>query len=845
MRVCTRRTHTRKLYLKMIVMHSHPSWGMPMFDCTHDQTTLTTFVYVSVCPHSHNRFARVCSVMGIRDLNIDGLCVPFPYDFIYPEQIRYMTSLKRTIDARGQGLLEMPTGTGKTVCVFALICAYQAAHPEVGKLIFCTRTVPEMTKALGELRVIVEFRGDLNFLGVGISARKNMCVHPTVSKESTADALNAQCRIRRANRELEDFANEKLHAETRVGDLAEETGAPGCGYYEKFKAGNALIGPGVFTIDDVKQLGIERGWCPYYAAREALAVANVVVFSYQYMLDAGVASSIRLFDKEIVGDVHESAIVVFDEAHNIDDVCIESLTVKVNRHSLDLAGQNLKRLFRQVASARRSGGDRLKREYEQLLSGLVAAGEIDEDVAARIPVPTEIPGTMVRRLVPGSVRRAENFLALVQSVLAFFKQHIVSQKSKSEGTLMFCHRIEESQNIDTKTLKSFSTRLRSLIDTLGVSDVDQFVPLARVCEICSLAAAHSRGFAVLVDPYPEAEGVYDPELELSCLDASIAMRMVTDRFPTVILTSGTLSPLGIYPKLLNLTRVVTSEALSVSLARECVCPMVVVRSNDQTLLSSKFDLRNDPDVIRGYGSLLEEFSQTVPDGIVAFFTSKMYMRLVVQRWFESGLLTRICARRPIFFETEDVVETTVALANYRVACDRGRGAIFLAVARGKVSEGIDFDRHYGKCVLLFGVPYQYTLSRRLRARLEYLKDMHEIMEQEFLTFDAMRAAAQCVGRVIRSKTDYGIMVLADFRYARFDKRSKLPLWIQNFLVPALCNLTVDMATSSAREFLLKMSQPFDETTGGPNPSKLGPDDLKTWAPMDVDATDKELEIIVL
>jgi hypothetical protein len=32
------------------------------------------------------------------------------------------------------------------------------------------------------------------------------------------------------------------------------------------------------------------------------------------------------------------------------------------------------------------------------------------------------------------------------------------------------------------------------------------------------------------------------------------------------------------------------------------------------------------------------------------------------------------------------------------------------VARGKVAEGIDFDRHYGRCVILFGIPFQYTLG---------------------------------------------------------------------------------------------------------------------------------------
>ena len=43
-------------------------------------------------------------------------------------------------------LLQMPTGTGKTITLLSLITSYQLAHPEVGKLVYCTRTVPEMEK---------------------------------------------------------------------------------------------------------------------------------------------------------------------------------------------------------------------------------------------------------------------------------------------------------------------------------------------------------------------------------------------------------------------------------------------------------------------------------------------------------------------------------------------------------------------------------------------------------------------------------------------------------------------------------------------------------------------------
>jgi DNA excision repair protein ERCC-2 len=76
------------------------------------------------------------------------------------------------------------------------------------------------------------------------------------------------------------------------------------------------------------------------------------------------------------------------------------------------------------------------------------------------------------------------------------------------------------------------------------------------------------------------------------------------------------------------------------------------------------------------------------------------------------------------------------------------------------------------------VPYQYTESRILKARLEYLRDAYRIRESEFLGFDAMRNAAQCVGRVLRGKTDWGLMIFADKVYQTkflFGDKSHVPL----------------------------------------------------------------------
>ena len=68
--------------------------------------------------------------------------------------------------------------------------------------------------------------------------------------------------------------------------------------------------------------------------------------------------------------------------------------------------------------------------------------------------------------------------------------------------------------------------------------------------------------------------------------------------------------------------------------------------------------------------------------------------------------------------------------------------MLLSVARGKVSEGIDFSGHYGRAVLVLGIPFIFTQSRILRARLDFLRTKIQVREQEFLVFDAMRQTAQ-------------------------------------------------------------------------------------------------------
>ena len=58
-------------------------------------------------------------------------------------------------------------------------------------------------------------------------------------------------------------------------------------------------------------------------------------------------------------------------------------------------------------------------------------------------------------------------------------------------------------------------------------------------------------------------------------------------------------------------------------------------------VSTKFDMRDDPNVVRNYGRMLVELASVIPDGIVAFFVSYSYMDTIVSKWDQMGIL-QVC-----------------------------------------------------------------------------------------------------------------------------------------------------------------------------------------------------------
>lgn len=667
-----------------------------------------------------------------------------------------------------------------------------------------------MEKTLAELKLLHNYQikhlgPQARILAIGLSSRKNLCVNPTVLAAENRDSVDAGCR--------------KLTASWVRAMAAENPNVPTCQFFENYEraASAAVVPPGVYTLQDLRVFGKEKGWCPYFLARHMVQFANVVVYSYQYLLDPKVAG---IISKEM----QKESVVVFDEAHNIDNVCIEALSVSVRRQTLEGATRNLNRISQEIDRFKATDASRLRAEYNRLVEGLALRGNLPiTDNWLSNPA---LPDDILKEAVPGNIRRAEHFLHVLRRLVQYLRGRLDTENVEKESPVSFVASINSHAGIDQKTLKFCYDRLHSLMLTLEITDTDEFLHIQTICDFATLVGTYGRGFSIIIEPFDERmPHIPDPILQLSCHDASLAIKPVFDRFQSVVITSGTLSPIDLYPRLLNFHPVV-SRSFTMSLTRDCICPMVLTRGSDQLPVSTKFDMRSDPGVVRNYGKLLLEMVSVVPDGTVCFFVSYSYMDGIINTWNDSGILKEIMQHKLVFIETQDVVETTLALDNYRRACDCGRGAVFFSVARGKVAEGIDFDRHYGRLVIMFGVPFQYTLSKILLARLEYLRDTFQIKEGDFLTFDALRQAAQCVGRVIRSKADYGMMIFADKRYSRHDKRSKLPSWILSHLRDVNLNLSTDMALHIAKEFLRKMAQPYEKIGGSGRKTLLSEEDLE-------------------
>lgn len=110
------------------------------------------------------------------------------------------------------------------------------------------------------------------------------------------------------------------------------------------------------------------------------------------------------------------------------------------------------------------------------------------------------------------------------------------------------------------------------------------------------------------------------------------------------------------------------------------------------------------------------------------------------------------------------------------------GAIFFAVYRGKVSEGLDFIDDNARAVIAVGIPYPALHDQPVVLKKEYNdrngKERKLLNGNQWYEAQAFRAMNQALGRCIRHRHDWGAVILLDHRFTQHRTISNLSKWIR-------------------------------------------------------------------
>ena len=201
----------------------------------------------------------------------------FPYQYIYPEQYEYMVLLKRGLDTQSTKnntcMLEMPSGTGKTVTLLSFISGYQKAARERSRgaefrqLFYCSRTIPEIEQVADEAKRVYEKRkekyGDgYRYLVITMASRKNLCINERANKYTEGRFVDSLCRDMTApwakkGRDLPSPSSAASPSGSQTVDIEDlSAGGCSCEFYDNFERGEINLDENqVYTLNDLKEFG--------------------------------------------------------------------------------------------------------------------------------------------------------------------------------------------------------------------------------------------------------------------------------------------------------------------------------------------------------------------------------------------------------------------------------------------------------------------------------------------------------------------------------------------------------------------------------------------------------------
>ncbi|KAK9473828.1 helicase C-terminal domain-containing protein [Dipodascopsis tothii] len=645
------------------------------------------------------------------------------------------------------------------------------------KIFFASRTHSQLSQFSQQLK-LVKFptaTGDrATARQTPLGARRQLCVHPRVSRLRTAADVNDRCS------ELVTAGECSFHVNPR--DAADRVRA---------RAFRDRALADVRDIEDLAEVGRATGVCPYYGARDTVPPAEIVTLPYPLLLQPAA--------RRVLGISLKDQIVIIDEAHNLLDTLTGLFSISVSLQDISRSRRAVD-VYLAKFSRRLNGGNRVHvAQIAKLLAVLEnALTTLDQPSGAELAHADLLQAGAADTI---NVYKLEAYLE--RSRLARKVERYAEHVAATPG---------ESAAVD----KPPST-----------DDPDGIPTLSRILAFLLTLMNPSAEGKVFYERTKEGER----RLRYMLLDASYHFRSVVEDARAVILAGGTMSPVQDY--LDFLFPYVPHEQISL-----LSCDHVIPRANlDAWVLgrgptglefSFTFDRRAADAQIDELGRALVNLVAVVPKGVVVFFPSYAYADMVAKVWQRTApggasLWAQIERRKRIFAEPR-TGSVDAVLAAYAAEVAASPGALLMAVVGGKMSEGINFADDLARAVVMVGLPFPNARSAEMVVRRRYVEQTVRDRElaagadaaaaartaaaaaQDNYENLCMRAVNQSIGRGIRHANDYAVIVFVDVRYAQERIRDKLPAWIRSRMAPTPPLPTADVLRS-ARAFFAGRSAP--------------------------------------
>lgn len=294
-------------------------------------------------------------------------------------------------------------------------------------------------------------------------------------------------------------------------------------------------------------------------------------------------------------------------------------------------------------------------------------------------------------------------------------------------------------------------RLRALLNAYLASDAEilRRDPVLRLSFYWSeftaaleLASSGRPEFFTTYHPSP-------PAVKITCCDASEMLKARYGDYGQVVAFSATLKPFEFYRRLSGLPEggVRTAEFLS-PFPREHRKLLLIPQ------LSSKYSER-----ARDYPRVAEAASRIAAlrrGNYFMFFPSFEFLERVRERFVPPEGFEVLSQQRGM---SRDAVDAVLA----RLSAG-GAPCVLFAVQGGVFSEGVDYPGEMAIGAFVVGPPLPAFELEREGMR-EYYQRRYGAGFQYAYAYPAMAKAVQAAGRVIRSETDRGLIVLIDGRFA--------------------------------------------------------------------------------